>query len=235
MTTRAIILKKQNTNECDQLITCYTEDFGKLMAIAKSILKPSSIQAMHLDIFNLAEFELIQGHGMPIITGAQMLDSHMNIKRELSKLAVAYFFAEAMDKMVFDNDKDENLWSFWVSLLDELDDDDSKPLDLLRQGQIKLLGILGYFPEVGSCKVCSDKLNENSFGAFNHNLGGIICQRCFLSGYGGILISRNDFKLMAGSADEFNKKNYERSVLDGIFEYVSGARFSSLDLFGVLK
>ena len=61
MKTRAIVLKKQNTNEYDQLVTCYTEEFGKLTAIAKSVLKPSSIQAMHLDLFNLVDFELVSG------------------------------------------------------------------------------------------------------------------------------------------------------------------------------
>jgi len=101
MITRAIILKKQNTNEYDQWVTCYTEDFGKLKTVAKSILKPSSIQSLHLDIFNLVEFELINGRGMPIVTGAQLVNSYMGIKKSLVKTAVAYFFAEAVDKMVF--------------------------------------------------------------------------------------------------------------------------------------
>ena len=57
MVTKAIIIKKQNTNEYDQWVTCYTEEFGKLKTVAKSILKPSSIQALHLDVFNLVEFE----------------------------------------------------------------------------------------------------------------------------------------------------------------------------------
>ena len=59
MLTLAIIIKKQNTNEYDQLISCYTKELGKITAIAKSILKHSSVQAMHLDVLNLVEFDLV--------------------------------------------------------------------------------------------------------------------------------------------------------------------------------
>lgn len=235
MQTRAIIIKKQNTNEYDQWVTCYTEEFGKLKTIAKSILKPSSTQAMHLDIFNLAEFELISGRGVPIITGAQLVTSFRDIKSSLVKTATAYFFAEAMDKMVFENDKDEELWSFLSSFLYELDEDRGNPMKILRQGQARLLDVLGYFPETDSCKSCESKLNEINFGAFNHTLGGVVCKRCFLSGYGGILISNDDFGLISGMADRFNAEGYRKSVLDGMFEYISGGKFYSLDLLSVVK
>src|SRR3989344_3785833 len=199
MTTKAIILKKQNTNEYDQLVDCYTEDFGKITAIAKSILKPGSIQALHLDTFNLVEFELVGGSAswrMPIITGAQTANSYVGIKSSTAKTAVAYFFIEAIDKMVFENDKDDKLWCFLITFFSELNKNDASPGILLRQGQSRLLDILGYLPEVNSCKSCNDKIDTETFGAFNHALGGIVCKRCFLDGQGGILISQEDFSLL---------------------------------------
>ena len=234
MQTRAIILKKQNTNEYDQLVTCYAEDFGKTMAVAKSILKPSSIQALHLDTLNLAEFDLINGRGMPIITGAQTVNSYTGIKNSTIKTAISYFFIEALDKMIFDNDKDEKLWAFLVSFLAELNKDSNNSMALFRQGQVKLLDILGYLPEVNSCKSCNDKIDTETFGAFNHALGGIVCRRCFLDGKGGILISQDDFSLLKLNSNN-GVKDYRRSVLDGIFEYISENKFSSLDLLGMIR
>ena len=242
MTTKAIIIKKQNTNEYDQWVTCYTEEFGKLKTVAKSILKPSSVQALHLDIFNLVEFELINGRGMPIVTGAQAVNSYSGIKSSLVRTAVAYFFVEVLDKMVFENDKDDDLWFFLVSFFEDLDKNDSDSLALLHRGQVRLLDILGYLPEADSCKSCDDKLNEGNFGAFNYNLGGIICKRCFLTGYGGILISNEDFKLLSGIpsgpvpvSQRKAMSGEGRSVLDGMFEYISGGKFSSLELLGVVR
>lgn len=251
MLTKAIIIKKQNTGEYDQWVTCYTEEFGKLKSIAKSILKPNSIQALHLDIFNLSEFELINGRGMSIITGAQVINSFMGIKNSLIKTAVAYFFAEVVDKMVFENDKDGELWDFLIEFMAELNGISPigqirpigqigpiSPIELLRRGQKKLLDILGYLPEMDNCKVCNIKLDEGNFGAFNHTLGGVVCKRCFLSGQEGILINKKDFSLL--KSDLNNRRTSwadktNRSVLDGMFEYIAGSKFSSLELLNVVK
>ncbi|MBI2674466.1 MAG: DNA repair protein RecO [Candidatus Yanofskybacteria bacterium] len=272
MQTKAIVIKKENTNEYDQWVTCYTEEFGKLKTVAKSILKPSSVQSLHLDIFNLVEFDLINGRGMPIVTGAQVINSFGTMKSFFAKTAVAYFFAEAIDKMVFDNDKDDELWSFLVSLLVELNKADTSPVQLFRQGQSRLLDILGYLPETNFCKICDDKLGDGELGAFNQELGGIVCKKCFLSGHGGILISRDDFRMLTvrndggvgndgadgdDGIDQFeqvkrsnisnnsndlyakrsNKRSdptFRRSVLDGMFEYISGNKFSSLELINMV-
>jgi len=216
-----------------------------------------------LDVFNLVEFDLINGRGLPIITGAQVIDPFRGIKDSLAKTVVAYFFAEAIDKMVFENDKDEELWFFLVSFLKKLDhnpnpqiisecheyEDDTRIVKLFRRGQIRLLDVLGYLPETGSCKVCDYKLGDGELGAFNQELGGIVCNRCFLSGHGGILISREDFSLLnvgnvrndgnvqfqqVKRSNNSNKRS-DRTILDGMFEYISGGKFSSLDLLSVIK
>src|SRR3989338_7943249 len=147
MLIKAIIIKKQNTNEFDQFVTCYTQELGKLTAIAKSILKHSSIQAMHLDTLNLVEFELINGKAMPIIAGAQSENSYRDLKSSIPSLAVGHFFSEVIDKMVPEMEKDENLWNFLTDLLDKLNRFEPS-LTFLRQKQFTLLGLLGYSPEV---------------------------------------------------------------------------------------
>lgn len=239
MQTKAVVIKKQNTNECDQLITCYTEEFGKLKTVAKSILKSTSIQAMHLDIFNLVEFDLINGRGVPITTGAQVVNPFRGVKSSLAKTAVAYFFAEAVDKMIFENDKDDKLWSFLNSFLSKLDKEKINHNALLRQGQLELLDILGYFPEVNSCKACADSMDDRNFGAFNHLLGGMVCRKCFLEGCGGILISQNDFLLLnlqnVRDAETYQGERFQRSILDGMFEYIAESRFYSLELMSMVK
>lgn len=187
MKTQAIILKKQNTNEYDQLVTCYTEEFGKITAIAKSILKPSSIQAMHLDLFNLVEFDLISGRGMPIITGAQAEATHPNLKNHLPCLTTAYFFAEVADKIFFEYQKDETMWNFLYNLLVELD---SRPTDLnnfIKSKQMELLNILGYAPNLSECAFCSGR-SEGRLMAYSVEVKGIICHNCFLNGKRGVVL-----------------------------------------------
>ena len=169
MRTKAIIIKKQPTNEYDELITCYTQEFGKLTAVAKSVLKGSSMQAMHLDNFNLVDFELINGRSIPIIAAAQSENSFRNIKSSLPTLAVAQFFMDVLDKMVFDLQKDESLWEFMIDVLEKLDSKvrPETALTFFRQQQFYLLGVLGY----GSPRSDLGEKRSDLDTEFEHALG----------------------------------------------------------------
>ncbi|MDP3792611.1 MAG: DNA repair protein RecO [bacterium] len=227
MRTKAIILKKQNTNEYDQLVTCYTEEFGKVVAIAKSVLKPSSIQAMHLDLFNLVEFEFVSGRGMPIITGAQAEETYANLKNNLLNLAMAYFFAETIDKLAFEYQKDEELWQFLTTLMVELNDNYKRAsfvlqkmpfCSFLKNKRLEFLDILGYAPNLKECVFCLG----SELMAYNTQVKGAVCKDCFLNGQEGIVVKNNDF--------------LSESVLGSIFESLAEKKIASLNLLNsVLK
>jgi DNA repair protein RecO (recombination protein O) len=151
MRTEGIILKRQNMNEHDIALVFYTRESGKIKAIAKSALKRTSIQGMHLDVFNLAEFELIEAKAMPIVAGAQSQKCFSGIKNSLARNALAYFFIETIDKIVPENEKDPALWEFLNATLMELDTaEDGMLLHKFRERQLGLLEVLGYFPEIES-------------------------------------------------------------------------------------
>ncbi len=215
MRTRAIILKKQNTHEYDQLVTCYTEEFGKLTAVAKSINKPTSIQSMHLDSLNLVDFDLINGKGVPIITGAQAESTHPNLKKNLPSLAVAYFFAEVIDKIAFDYQQDESLWQFISCLMSDLDRGEVNHKEFFNDKKLEFLGILGYAPNLDECVICSEKSGVNLI-AYNAQAKGVVCKNCFLGGVEGIVVKDRNW--------------LSDSVLNGIFESLAEKKLNSLNL-----
>ena len=227
MQTRAIILKKQNTNEYDQLVTCYTEEFGKVTVIAKSVLKPSSVQAMHLDLFNLVEFDLVSGRGMPIVTGAQAEQTYSGLKNNLSNLATAYFFTETIDKMAFEYQRDNELWNFLLGVLESLNlhhlhghhvSHGAHVDGFLRLKKLEFLSILGYAPNLSDCIFCSG----SELIAYNTQVRGVVCKTCFLNGQEGIVVKDKDF--------------LSEPVLDSIFESLVEKKIYSLNfLNSVLK
>ncbi len=222
MRTRAIILKKQATNEHDQLVTCYTEEFGKLTAIAKSVLKPHSIQAMHLDLVNLVDFELLNGRAMPIITGAQAEEIYPALKNDLPAIAAAYFFSEAVDCLFFEQQKDEETWNFLTSLLKELNLSASrgKNIDgILKAWQVEFLNILGYYPNLNECSFCTSPI-DGRVAVYSVSTKGAVCQDCFLGGCGGIVIRNGEL--------------FTRPVLSAIFESLAERKLNSLSLINTV-
>jgi DNA repair protein RecO len=112
MRTQAIILKKIPIREYDELVVCYTKEAGKQTYQAKSILRPHSTQAGHLDVLNFVDFSLVQKNSHPIITSANSLDAFQSLKSSLPALAAAYFLLECFDKLVFEGESDPKLWNF---------------------------------------------------------------------------------------------------------------------------
>lgn len=147
MLTRGIVIKKVDSGENNQLITLYTKDFGKLTAVAKSIKKPASKQACHLDTLNLVDFLLVSGKNYPIITSAQSLKTFPGIKASLSKSAVGSFVLEAFNNLIYDNDKDPKLWDFISGLLEQLEGSDMPFAELQNffvNTEKELVYLLGY-------------------------------------------------------------------------------------------
>lgn len=227
MRTQAIIIKKQNTNEHDQWVTVYSKEHGKLTAIAKSVLKDTSIQGMHLDLLNLVEFDLISGRGMPIISAAQVENPFQKLKGSLSSLAAAYFFLEILDKIVFDSQPDKELWDFLVSFLKKAN---SKEVTLatFRQNQLQLLNILGYAPQLESCNMCGAPKSSTNIWALNHSIGGIICGTCFISGGQGTILKKDDIELLSAKSNKTHQAPF-RSAIDALFEYTANTKLNSLE------
>jgi len=145
MRTRAIVIKRQHFGEHDQVVTCYCEDTGATRALARGIYRPKSVQSLHLDQFNLIEFEMIPGRLYPIIASAHVVQQYPTLKSDIKRLAAVNFFMEVLDRIMFENEKDEKLWGFLTGLVNEFDRIDETELanTFLIQRQ-KFLEVLGY-------------------------------------------------------------------------------------------
>lgn len=145
---KSIIVKKTAVNEFDEQVVCYTEEKGKITAVARSILKPHSKQAMHLDILNLVDFELVNGSAgwrLPIITSAQASHAYLGIKSSLAKTAAASFFMEVIDKVMYEHEKDPGFWEFMLLVLSELEKMPEPEVEnFFRNAQNRLAKIMGY-------------------------------------------------------------------------------------------
>ena len=152
MRTQAIILKKIPLRDYDELIVCYTQDNGKQAYQAKSILRPTSKQASHLDILNLVDFSLVHKNSHPIITSAYCLEAFPRLKASLPAMSAACFLLECFDKLIFENEPDPKLWNFLLTQLLNHEQLSSAPQanwpELIASTRQKILQILGYDPSM---------------------------------------------------------------------------------------
>lgn len=169
---KAIILKKIPVKEYDELVVCYTPDFGKATYVAKSVMRSTSKQASHLDILTLVDFEPVQKNGSvratPIITKAYSLNNFGNLKNSLTAISVANYILEVFDKFVFENDPDLKLWQFLNDKLIYCDTlAKSSELvdwqDVLSNTQGELSRVLGYDETINLEDIIQSRFNSLTF------------------------------------------------------------------------
>lgn len=141
--TQGLIIKKANLAEVDQLLTIYTEDFGKILVKVKSVRKNQAKLKGHLELFLQSHLMIAPGRGLDIITGAETIKSFSGLHQNLISLAAAHYLSELIDKLISDPEKDSNVWHLLLTSFQELDQS-KKPQAVINNFENKLLGFLGY-------------------------------------------------------------------------------------------
>ncbi len=108
-TTKCIILGHKNLTENDKLVFLYSEEFGKIKAIAKGARKITSKFTGHLETLNICNASIYFGPKRILITEISS-DSNFRKKNEdLDHLKSALQIAEITDKILYENQHLENL------------------------------------------------------------------------------------------------------------------------------
>jgi len=218
--TKAIVLKKVDRREADQLFTLYTEDFGKLTVLGRAVRKISSKLRSGIEIFYLSEIEFIQGKAYKTLTDAILIEKFDNVRKDLRKLTIATKIAEALDSLIKDQEPDERIWSLSLRVFEKLNNInfEIKNLKLIYHYFFwNLISILGYKPELYQCPICQEKLKPEKL-YFSKKEGGVICQKCFLKESLAKEITPDAVKIIRVILDKNNKNVLKLKIEDKHFK-----------------
>jgi DNA repair protein RecO (recombination protein O) len=174
--TEAIVLKRTNLGEADNIITLYTPNLGKIRAVAKGVRRPKSKLGGHLDLLTQSSLLLAQGHNLDIITQSQTIESFLPMRNDLWRTSCAIYMAELADQFTAEQVENYPVYRLLQTTLLWLCEADSNEL-ILRYFELHLLSHLGYQPELYQCLNCRSALSpERNF--FSASSGGVICSNC---------------------------------------------------------
>jgi len=211
--TAAVVLKIVDHGESDKIVTFYSAAAGRQTGIAKGAKRSSRRFVNKLELFSLLEvgYHRRYQNGLAQIVEADLLDPHINLRRDHDRYIAASLVTELVLSWVRDNDVDPQLFSTLLWALDNLNQG-WQPLTTVIFFQIKLLGIVGYQPHLSACVTCGGA--ESSAGPYSFNMaqGGVICGRCRGDGItpaSHIALSLSTMKLLH-SAQEMGLEKLKR-------------------------
>jgi DNA repair protein RecO (recombination protein O) len=145
-TSEGIVLGRKNYGEADRIVSVYSKNHGRISLMAKGIRRPKSRKRGHLEIFSFFNFQASVGHGIDLMTEADITDDFKEIRKSLPKISLAYYFMEVVGKITHENEKNQELFDLILSSLNKLKDETK--LKKFRYEFIgKLLVLMGYWPD----------------------------------------------------------------------------------------
>jgi len=149
-------------------------------AVAKGARKPGAKIAGKAELLNVNKLLLAKGKNLDIITQSESIETYPNLRHDLKRLTYALYYAELTQ--VFGQELTEECSRYFDRLtlsIGLMAASGRDPALLCLEFEFALLEMLGIRPELNHCVSCRETLNERNISAFNHELGGLVCQKCF--------------------------------------------------------
>jgi len=174
--TEAIIIKKTKLGEADSILTLYTPHLGKTQGFAKSLRRPRSKMAGHLELLTHSLVSLARGRNIDTITGSQTINSFLPLKSDLHLTSYALYATELVNQFTADHIENHPLFQLLLETMERLYQTNNKEL-VLRYFELHLLDEVGYRPQLQQCLSCRLPL-EPVTNSFCSSAGGMLCPNC---------------------------------------------------------
>jgi DNA repair protein RecO (recombination protein O) len=190
----AVVLRRHDIGEADRIVTLYTENMGKVRAVAKGIRRTTSRLGGHLELFAHIQVMLARGRNLDTITQVDTIDSFANIREDLWRTSLAYYVAELLDRLTEEHEEHRELFRAAVDAFGRIATSD-RPNEALHHFELRALDALGFRPEVKVCVHCRQLLRPTG-NAFSAASGGIVCPTCRVEESGAPDVSANAIRLL---------------------------------------
>lgn len=188
--TEALILKVRSWGEADQLVTLFSRERGKLVAMAKGARKPQSKLRAGIQPLTYSDLMLHTGRSIDRITGSQSLRGY-NLRDQLDKLTLGMYWADLLDRVLPERESNPPIFDLALKSLAVLETagfNGSRLEAFSLFVEWSLIGLMGYQPCLDCCVACREprEVERERVFFFSAAEGGLLCPPCSLEA-GGLL------------------------------------------------
>ena len=178
VTTRAVVLRRVDYRDSDRIVTLFTEQYGKLGAIARAARSSHKRFAAGLESLCVVEVMLEPGRGdLATLREARPVWPCLALLTSLDRIEAAGAGLEMLRATLAERQPEPEVFERVVAFLLDLDAGAS-PATRLLQFQLDTLDILGLSPELEQCAVCAKPAPLERAALFRPTAGGVVCRAC---------------------------------------------------------
>jgi DNA repair protein RecO (recombination protein O) len=175
--TEAVVLRSIRFGEADRVLHLYTEQRGRIGAVAKGVRRVRSRFGGRLEPHFRVDLVLHEGRGdLCTVTSAETVHAHAALREHRASIERATDACEAVLRLLDSSEPNRpayNLLCHELALLDANPEISTAAQALAFR--MKLLLATGFVPELAGCATCGER---EHLGAFSAQAGGVVCPAC---------------------------------------------------------
>lgn len=180
--TEGIIFRQTKMVQGRRMILLFTKKYGKISVGSNIGDKGRSRTALALKPFTFGNYQIYEGRNYYELDRADAVTTFYGIGEDLDRYAAAAYALELTEKVVPEGLPQPKVFDLLISYLKELEQRKRKFDTLMLAYEVKLLDILGVFPQLDTCASCGRELSfsdsKTSTVVFSIKDGGVICTEC---------------------------------------------------------
>jgi DNA repair protein RecO (recombination protein O) len=169
------VLRARPLGEADRILTLFTDERGKIDAVAKGIRRAKSHFAGRLEFGNECELTMHAGRSLDVIVSAEIARAPWQRLVDPDRFTVASFVAEVIDALCEPDLALPDVYALISATIGAIASSDA-PRTIVPRFSWRLLEMLGLRPPFDACIRCSNALDGRAW--VDPNEGGLICERC---------------------------------------------------------
>lgn len=174
MTIQAVVLRVTDYNDRDALLTLLTRSHGKLTVKARGLRRKNSPLTAPCQLLAFGEFTLFEYRGQFTINEASSIELFTPLRRDLTKLALGTYFAQAAEVLSQEDMPSPELQSLLLNCLFALSKLDIAQRQVKAVFELRAACLSGYTPDLFGCHICGNQTPER----FDLSAGQLECAMC---------------------------------------------------------
>src|SRR3954447_20822556 len=175
--TEAVVLRSIRYGEADRILHLYTEQRGRVGAMAKGVRRVKTRFGGRLEPLFRVQLILHEGRGdLCTVTSAETVAAHPRLRERRESLERATQACDAVLRVLDSAEPNRPAYNLLCHELALLDTDAAAATRAQALAfRLKLLLAAGFAPELAACASCGDR---DHLTAYSASAGGVVCPGC---------------------------------------------------------